>query len=183
MWLGVWGLVPHGHLSECEMFSLWRWVRSWQCPVLSLKIVTWAALSSWWMLFYSAQMPRRCCHCTLSWSCFLGWSFLRCRTLGVQIAPICFPFLTAGLPPLCLKHHSEKGSTEGHRCFVLRQRQLQSDVAEDLVHSWRSKTLQSGPAVSQKHCVGRNSLFLVQGLGCCEQGTGFSSAAGWLLPL
>ena len=32
------------------MFNLWRWERSWQCPVLSLKVVTWAALSSWWMV-------------------------------------------------------------------------------------------------------------------------------------
>ena len=50
MWVGGWGSVPHGHSSEWEIFSLWRWERSWQCPVLSLKIVTWAALSSWWTL-------------------------------------------------------------------------------------------------------------------------------------
>ena len=64
---------------------------------------------------------------------------------------------------------------EGHRCFVLKQEQLQSDVAEDLVPSWSLKTLQDGPAVSQKHCVGKKSLLLVQGLGCCELGIGFSS--------
>ena len=42
-----------------------------------------------------------------------------------------------------------------------------------MVPSWWLKTLQNGPAVSQKHCVGRKSLFLVQGLDCCEQGIGF----------
>ena len=31
--------MPHGHLSEWEIFSLWRWGRSGQCPDLSLKIV------------------------------------------------------------------------------------------------------------------------------------------------
>ena len=44
---------------------------------------------------------------------------------------------------------------------------------------WR---LQDGPAVSQKHCVVRKSLFLVQSLGCCKQGVGFSSVVCWLLP-
>ena len=65
MWLGVWGPVPHGHSSEWEIFSMWRWERSWQCPVLSLKIVTWAALSSWWMLSSSVPMSRRRCHSVL----------------------------------------------------------------------------------------------------------------------
>ena len=62
MWLGVWGPVPHGHSSEWEIFSLWRWERSWQCPVLSLKIVIWAALSSWWMLSSSVPMSRCLVH-------------------------------------------------------------------------------------------------------------------------
>ena len=74
MWLGVWGPVPHGHSSEWEIFSLWRWERSWQCPLLSLKIVTWATLFSWCMLSSSVPMYRRCCHSI--WSCFLGWSLL-----------------------------------------------------------------------------------------------------------
>ena len=60
MWLGVWGPVPHGRSSAWGIFSLWRWERSWQSPVLSLKIVTCAALSSWWMLFYSVPMSRCC---------------------------------------------------------------------------------------------------------------------------
>ena len=65
MWLGVWGPVPHGHSSEWENFTLWRWERSWQCPVLSLKIVTWADVSSWWMLSSPAPMSRRCRHSVL----------------------------------------------------------------------------------------------------------------------
>ena len=32
---------------------------------------------------------------TLSWSCFLRWSLLLCRTWGVQIAPACFPFASS----------------------------------------------------------------------------------------
>ena len=69
---------------------------------------------------------------------------------------------------------------EGHRCFVLKQGQLLSDVAEDLVPSWWLKTLQDEPAVSQKHCVGKKFLFLVQGLR--EQGVGFGSVVCRLLP-
>ena len=75
-----------------------------------------------------------------------------------------------------------KDPLEGHRCFVLKQGQFLSDVAEYLVDSWWMKTQQDGPAICQKHCVGRKSLFLVQGLGCCEQSVGFSSAICWLLP-
>ena len=56
--VGVWGPAPHRHSSEWEIFCLWRWERSWQCPVLSLQIVTWAALSSWWMLSSSDPMSR-----------------------------------------------------------------------------------------------------------------------------
>ena len=56
------------------------------------------------------------------------------------------------------------------------------DVAEDLVPSCWLKTLQDGPAVSQKHCVGRKSLCVVQSLDCCKQGAGFSCVAVWLLP-
>ena len=62
MWLGVWRPVPHGHSSEWEIFSLWRWERSWNCPVLSRKIVTCAALSSWWMLSSSVPISSRCRH-------------------------------------------------------------------------------------------------------------------------
>ena len=65
MWLAVWGPVPHGHSSEWEISRLWRWERSWQCPVLSLKIVTWAALSGWWMLCPSVPMSRHCHHSLL----------------------------------------------------------------------------------------------------------------------
>ena len=42
----------------------------------------------------------------------------------MQIAPTYFPFLTAGLLPHCLQHHSEKGLG----CFGLKQGQLLSDV-------------------------------------------------------
>ena len=55
---GVWGPVPHGHSSEWEIFSVWRWERSSQRPVLSLEIVTWAALPSWWMLSFSVPRSR-----------------------------------------------------------------------------------------------------------------------------
>ena len=65
MWLGVWGPVLHGHSSEWEIFSLWRRQWSWQCPVLSLKIVTRAALSIWWMLSSSVPMSRCCRHSLL----------------------------------------------------------------------------------------------------------------------
>ena len=58
IWVGGWGPVLHGHSSEWEIFNLWRWERSWLCPVLSLKIVTGAALSSWWMLSSSVPMSR-----------------------------------------------------------------------------------------------------------------------------
>ena len=109
MWLGGWGPVLHGHWSEWEIFSLWRWERSWQCPVLCLKIVTWAALSSWWTLSSSVPMSRHCGHFVLK--------LFRCRTWDVQIAPTCFPFLTAGLLPHCLQHHSGKGSTGGSQMF------------------------------------------------------------------
>ena len=175
MWLGIWGPVPHGHPSEWEIFSLWRWERSWQCLVLSLEIVTWAAPSRWWMLSSSVPMFRLCHHSV--------WPLLRCTIWGVQIAPICFAFLTADLFPHCLQHHSEKGSTGGSQMFASYSKwgQLLSDVAEDLVPSWWLKTLQDGPAVSQKHCVGRKSLFLVQGLGWCKQGLGFSSVIFWLV--
>ena len=114
MWLGVWGPVPPGHSSEWEMFSLWWWERSWQCLVLSLKIVTWATLSSWWMLSSSVPMSWPCHHSVLK--LFLGWPFLCCRTWGVLIAPTCFPILTAGLPP-CLQNHSEKESTGESQMF------------------------------------------------------------------
>ena len=50
----VWRPVPYGHSSEFENFSLLKWERSRQCPVLSEKIVTWAAPYSWWMLSFSA---------------------------------------------------------------------------------------------------------------------------------
>ena len=65
MWLGDWGPVPHGHSSEWGFFSLWRWERSWKCPVLSLKTVTWGVLSSWWILSSSVPMSRRCRHSVL----------------------------------------------------------------------------------------------------------------------
>ena len=45
VWLRVCRPVRHGHSSEWEIFSLRRWERSWQCPVLSLKIVTWDKLT------------------------------------------------------------------------------------------------------------------------------------------
>ena len=118
MWLGVWGPVPHGHSSEWEIFSLWRWERSWQCPVLSLKTVTWAALYSWWMLSSSVPMSR---HCQRSPLCpEIVSKYGLCFAVGhggVQIAPVCFPFLTADLLPHCLQHHSEKGSTGGSQMF------------------------------------------------------------------
>ena len=39
---GVWVEVPHGHLSVWDIRSLYRW--SWQCPVLSLKMITYCFL-------------------------------------------------------------------------------------------------------------------------------------------
>ena len=128
------------------------------------------------MLSSSVPMSRCCCPSVLK--LFLRMVFASlCRLL--QLAshswqPVCFLIAsntTVGRDPL-----------EGHRCFVLKQGQLLSDVAEDLVPSWWFKTLQGGPTVSQKHCVGRKSLFLVQSLGCCKQGVGFSSVVCWLLP-
>ena len=89
---------------------------------------------SWWMLSSSVPMSRRC-HSALK--LFLRMVLLRCRAWRVQIAPTCFLFLTAGLLPHCLQHHTVKGSTGGsQRCFVLKQGQLLSDVAEDLVPFW-----------------------------------------------
>ena len=56
MLLGVCGPVLHGHSSEWEIFSLWRWERNLQCPVQSLEIVV-DILS--WMLFLR---PRKHFH-------------------------------------------------------------------------------------------------------------------------
>ena len=102
MWLVVWGPVLHGHLSEWEIFfSLWRWERSWQCPVLSLKIVTWAALSSWWMLSSSVPMSRCCCHSVLE--LLQSMAFASLQDMGCadcsSLLTICDSRSASSLPP------------------------------------------------------------------------------------
>ena len=57
--------MPYQHSSEWEIFNMGRWERSLQPPLLSLMVVTVAALSSWWMLPYSFVMFKHSRHSVL----------------------------------------------------------------------------------------------------------------------
>ena len=116
VWLVVWGPVQQGHSSDREIFIPWRWERSWRCPVLSLKIVTWAALSGWWLLSSSVQTVRRCCHSVLM---FFPWKATPSMVSHVQWG-------REGIVPYCLQYWEREGGGVGwHRSLlspVLRER-------------------------------------------------------------
>ena len=47
-------------LAVQEIFSVWRWLRSWQCHVRGLTMMTCTVLSSWWILSTSVPAQGRC---------------------------------------------------------------------------------------------------------------------------
>ena len=70
MWLGFWGPVPHGHSSEWEIFSLWRWERSWQCALSTYHLCL--MLSKTFADFVTSTWRGTRCSASLSWSAWRG---------------------------------------------------------------------------------------------------------------
>ena len=99
----------HKGIGLSVKFSVcWRWERSWQCPVLRLKM-TCLVLFTWWILSSLAHMLKHCCHIVLK--LFLRMAFASLQdTVGVGCSCL-LPLLTASLLLYCLLHHSRKEST------------------------------------------------------------------------
>ena len=147
MWSGICGPVPQGHRSALENECLWRWERSCQCPVLRLKVVACAYLSTWWILFSSVPPLLPYCPEVASqdgWCSVVGYEVCRLLLLtasgGRSACLFIVPSATVGRAPL-----------ECPWCSVVEDGQLLLDVAKDRLPlgDWR---LQDGPAVRQEHC-------------------------------